>query len=137
MPSVRRLLGCPRVLKIHLPQAVLKRSFRWVCVIIEGNSALDSIFMSKEFIVSQSRNDLVQNNMDSDERRDLHDMLQETRAEVKALEHDVRQQVSVIASYEKAQKSIRLKLDKTRTESATHKTIARHLKRDCERLRQA
>jgi hypothetical protein len=58
MTVVRQSLGYPRVLKIHLLQAVLQQSFRWVCTIIEGDSTLDSKLTSKTFIVSQSLNDL-------------------------------------------------------------------------------
>ncbi|GKZ98572.1 hypothetical protein AnigIFM59636_003739, partial [Aspergillus niger] len=57
-PRVRRSLRCPRVLKNHLLQAVLQRSFRRVCAIVEGDSALDAKLTLKASIVSQSLNDL-------------------------------------------------------------------------------
>ena len=49
-------------------------------------------------------------------------------------DHDIREQMFIIATHEKASKSVRQRLEKTRSESATYKANARQLKKDCDRL---
>lgn len=56
MPSLRESLGSLGILNIHLLQAFLQRRFRWVRAVIEGDSALDTKFVSKELIISQRLN---------------------------------------------------------------------------------
>ncbi len=57
MPYVCESLGRLGILKIHLLQTLLQRRFWWVRAVIEGDSALDTKFISKELIISQRLND--------------------------------------------------------------------------------
>lgn len=57
IPYVRESLGRLGILKIHLLQTLLQRRFWWVRAVIEGDSALDTKFISKELIISQRLND--------------------------------------------------------------------------------
>jgi hypothetical protein len=73
-------------------------------------------------------------NLEPSERQELRAMLRESQGEVRALEHDIRQQVSTIKSYETAQNDLRQKLERARNERAGYKSRVLKLEDDCQRL---
>ncbi|KAI1863648.1 hypothetical protein JX265_008865 [Neoarthrinium moseri] len=84
----------------------------------------------------QNKSSLDADPLEPTERRELRAMLRESQAEVKALEHDIRQQAAVIKSYDGAQAALRQKLDRVRSERETLRNSARKLQTDCERLQE-
>ncbi|KAM0811953.1 putative Centrosomin N-terminal motif 1 domain-containing protein [Seiridium cardinale] len=74
------------------------------------------------------------NALEPNERQELRAMLRESKAEVQALEHDIRQQAATIQSRDAAQRELREKLEKARGERASYKSRVRKLEDDCARL---